>query len=447
MHFKLSHYTSVIISLFFFILLPGCNHNKKVWINDWKETSSLSTPRVGAGVVIVNGIIYVIGGVDGKTFLDTTAYAKIQSDGSLGPWQTGPKLNEERGFIGAAVYRDYIYVVGGGKGAYGQDLLRSVERAHIQSDGSLGAWEKEKYQLVIPRRCNEVAVVGNEIYSFGGYGGALLDSVEKAGFLVDGNTGDWSIEKERMTIPRYIHGIQKWENNIYIIGGHDQIKGIGITDVEWSGFDKEGKSYKAWKTTSPLQVGRYGLASAVHNGYIYSLGGLSGPEYLDSIEKSRIDTAGGLSGWQLMPTLLPQTRATFAAVTYKNWIYILGGTNRDGYFSSVYYSTFNDDGDIGFWGTKSEASAYKTRMEERSRKGLELPNEGVAQKVIQVSAYTYIEVRNKDGISWIAGPKTDLRPDTVIRYSKGVYMSNFYSKELQRSFPSILFVSAVKKID
>ena len=183
MHYRRYHLTSIIILLLFFTLLPGCNQNKKVWISGWKETSSFDTPRVGAGVVVVNDIVYVIGGVDGKIFLDTTTYAKIQFDGSLGPWKTGPKLKEERGFIGAAVYKDYIYVVGGGKGAYGQNLLRSVERAHILSDGSLGPWEKERHQLVVPRRCNEVAVLGNAIYSFGGFGGALLDTVERAEFL------------------------------------------------------------------------------------------------------------------------------------------------------------------------------------------------------------------------------------------------------------------------
>ena len=265
--------------------------------------------------------------------------------------------------------------------------------------------------------------------------------------LEDGSTGEWRIEKEAMTIPRYIHGIQKWENNIYIIGGHDQIKGIGITDVEWSGVDKEGKLNQEWKKTSQLQVGRYGLASAVHNGLLYTLGGLSGAEYLDSVERNRIDATGGLSQWQLMPTPLPQPMATFAVVTYKNRIYMLGGTNRDGYFASVYYAIFNDEGDIGFWGTESEASAYKTRLAERRSRGMDLPNEGLVQQVIHVSAYTYIEVKNKNGISWIAGPKTELKPKTVIRYSKGVYMSNFYSKELQRSFSSILFVSAVKKVE
>ncbi|MBI5194091.1 MAG: hypothetical protein HZA08_11720 [Nitrospirae bacterium] len=397
-------------------------------------------------MVVADGTIYVIGGVDGNLFLDTTMYAKVQKDGALGPWINGPRLNEERGFIGASVYKNHIYVVGGGKGAYGQTLLRSIERAQIMPDGSLGPWVRENHQLVIPRRCSEVAVIGKAIYSFGGFGGAMLDSIERADFMEDGSIGEWNIEKETLTMPRYIHGIQKVDNNIFIIGGHDQMKGIGITDVEWSGLETGGKTNPAWRSTTPLNIGRYGLASAVYDGHLYALGGISGTEYLDSVEKGSINSKEGITQWQAT-TALPQARATFAAAVYKKWIYILGGSNRDGYLPNVYYATFDDKGDIGFWGTKAEANAYEAAIAGHKNTGPSLPNEGVVQQIIHASAYSYIQVKNGDDISWIAGTKVELKPNTRIRYSKGVYMSNFYSKELQRNFPSVLFVSRIEKVN
>jgi len=51
---------------------------------------------------------------------------------------------------------------------------------------------------------------------------------------------------------------------------------------------------------------------------------------------------------------------------------------------------------------------------------------------------------DKQGLVWIAGPKTELKPETRIQYSTGVFMSNFYSKELQRNFPSVLFVGTIQ---
>ena len=58
--------------------------------------------------------------------------------------------------------------------------------------------------------------------------------------------------------------------------------------------------------------------------------------------------------------------------------------------------------------------------------------------------YSYVQVQGKDGVVWLAGPKTDLPINATIRYSKGVYMSQFFSKELQRSFPAVTFVSRIE---
>ena len=45
------------------------------WIAGWRETSSLSGPRAGAATIVVNGYMYVIGGVDGVGFVRTSEFA------------------------------------------------------------------------------------------------------------------------------------------------------------------------------------------------------------------------------------------------------------------------------------------------------------------------------------------------------------------------------------
>ena len=47
------------------------------------------------------------------------------------------------------------------------------------------------------------------------------------------------------------------------------------------------------------------------------------------------------------------------------------------------------------------------------------------------------------GITWLAGPKTEVAMGRRIRYSQGVSMTNFFSKELQRSFPEVIFVGTI----
>ena len=420
--------------------MPG-----QVWIPGWKPAAALNVARAGAAVAVADDVIYLIGGVDGKNFLNTTEYTKIQPDGSLGPWQAGSVLNEARGFTEAVVHNGFIYAVGGGNGPYGKHLLRSVERARILPDGSLGPWQKDS-EMVATRRCTKLAATDKKIYSFGGFGGVLLDSVESAEFRPDGSLGEWKLEPEVMTMQRYVNGVKNVGGAAYVIGGHDQSKGVGVTAVEWSQFDPAGTLQK-WKTTSPLQTGRYGLSTAYYGEHIYALGGMSGAEYLDSIEKTKIGANGELGAWQAT-TPMPQARATFSVVDYKDRIYILGGTNRDGYLNSVEYAMVNDAGDIGFWGSTQEAESYQAAAAAAKIKNSQLPNEGVVQEVVQTGAYTYFRALKGDGSSeWVAGPKLQLATGSKVHYSKGIAMSNFFSKELNRNFPVVLFVGQVKKTE
>lgn len=417
----------------------------KFWIPDWKKTSSISIPRAGTALLANNDTLYLIGGVDGKDFLNTTEYAKIQKDGSLGPWQPGPNLNEARGFIDAVIHDGSIYVVGGGNGPNGHNLLRTAERAHILPDGTLGSWVTEKNSMVVTRRCSKIIATKTSIYSFGGFGGVLLDSVEHADFLPDGSLSEWKLEDKPMSMPRYVNGVKKFGSNAYVIGGHDQAKGVGITDVEWSPLGPEDK--RDWKATSPLNVGRYGLSEVAHGDYLYALGGLTGLEFLDSVEKSKVNANGTLSDWQ-MSTPLNVARGMFSVVEYKEHVYVIGGSNRKAYLDTVEYAEVNQAGDFGYWGDQADVKAHDDMLEARKHAESTLPNEGKVKTILQAQAYTYIEVITPQlRAQWLAGPKIDIQVGQKIRYSAGVVMSGFFSKELQRTFNEILFVGQVEKTE
>lgn len=76
-------------------------------------------------------------------------------------------------------------------------------------------------------------------------------------------------------------------------------------------------------------------------------------------------------------------------------------------------------------------------------KAAELPNEGKVVSAVEASGYTYVEVTRKEGTQWIAGPATPIKAGDTIRFSDGPVMTNFTSKGLRRSFPSITFVDQV----
>lgn len=67
----------------------------------------------------------------------------------------------------------------------------------------------------------------------------------------------------------------------------------------------------------------------------------------------------------------------------------------------------------------------------------------VVQEVIQASGYTYLKVKEKDSDFWIAITKREIEAGETFSFADGLEMKNFKSKDLQRTFETIYFVSKI----
>jgi len=63
-----------------------------------------------------------------------------------------------------------------------------------------------------------------------------------------------------------------------------------------------------------------------------------------------------------------------------------------------------------------------------------------AEEVIQTSGYTYVRVSEDGNENWIAITRQEVEKGKSYYFEPGMEMKNFESKELKRTFPSILFV-------
>lgn len=70
----------------------------------------------------------------------------------------------------------------------------------------------------------------------------------------------------------------------------------------------------------------------------------------------------------------------------------------------------------------------------------------VVEEAIQVSGYTYMKVKEGGKEYWIAGTTMDVKKGETFYYETAMEMKNFESKELKRTFDSILFVDNLSKI-
>lgn len=72
-----------------------------------------------------------------------------------------------------------------------------------------------------------------------------------------------------------------------------------------------------------------------------------------------------------------------------------------------------------------------------------LVNSGEVLEVIDSPMYTYLQVTSDKGPLWLAAFKTDIAKGATVRYSSGVVMPKFYSKSLDRTFDTIVFVDSI----
>ncbi|MEQ1636527.1 MAG: hypothetical protein ABL903_07535 [Methylococcales bacterium] len=64
-------------------------------------------------------------------------------------------------------------------------------------------------------------------------------------------------------------------------------------------------------------------------------------------------------------------------------------------------------------------------------------------EVINVPQYTYLELSQNNQSRWIAAPTVAVKKNDLVAFDEGMIMKDFFSKTLNRTFPSIAFVNRV----
>lgn len=105
------------------------------------------------------------GGAAGNPVSDEVFVATIGNDGTIGAGRPTTKLPAPTSFGEAIAVDDFVFVVGG-KGEVFGSASTAVYAAHVEADGSLGAWTTT--QLPMARTNHELVLVGDYLVVPGG---------------------------------------------------------------------------------------------------------------------------------------------------------------------------------------------------------------------------------------------------------------------------------------
>jgi serine/threonine-protein kinase PknK len=126
---------------------------------EWLEMESMGTPRGALGVVAVPGRLLAAGGVDaaGQDLMSTEWYHPIDDS-----WTPGPDLSRTRQHVGVASRGRTVYVIGGRS-----PNLDTVERLRFRDGKPAGRWTLAP-RLGFSRSGNGAATVNGTICTAGG---------------------------------------------------------------------------------------------------------------------------------------------------------------------------------------------------------------------------------------------------------------------------------------
>jgi hypothetical protein len=252
-------------------------------LGSWQAASSMNAVRQGFGAVAWNGRLYVMGGCSAAngTRIDTTEYVDINSDGSLGTWQTSAVLPQSRCEFDAAISNGTIYIAGGNTGSGANDL-RSYHST-IQSGGNFGSWILDTNLAVTRNASNTIALNGYLYIS----GGCVIDScttdshssVERAQINPDGSLSSWSYVTS-MNGPRARHELVISNGYLYAIGGCNDPQVTNGCDgtnpntatIEYTPVLSNG-NLGEWQSATSFSAPRQGMGAAVSEGILYITGG------------------------------------------------------------------------------------------------------------------------------------------------------------------------------
>lgn len=402
------------------------NINPTGTLGSWTSSTALPSALYGHGAQVYNDRLYVLGGASsiGGTPSSSVYYVKINSDGSLNNWiQTSSFTTGRIGSGGniSTVWGGYLYISGGCSAVNGSGYCTTVQAdtqvASINADGSIDIWntvggvsDQRMGASLLAWRDNiyEIGGCSAQNTTTGDCNGAMLKSIIYGSVNQDGDASTVSESVTSGTSPcsgadpyncdmptlgsgtgqigQMLNATAILNGYLYVIGGCantqcSQASGntayvsIASDGTLTKPSTCSGTLYGSWcvDSTNTISGGIAAASTVVFGGRIYVVGGLNGASNANTITYNTTNADGSLSGaWtsQSMSGVgaasvsyeFAYARANPSSTTNPGNLYIFGGCtnsssagcNNNGYSQAVYKCNIQSSGAIASCSTSGQ---------------------------------------------------------------------------------------------
>ena len=298
----------------------------------WETWGTSAPARTHHAVVKHEGLIYMVGGQTNASGTPSLSSGLYRYNPVLDSWTTLPLMpGAPLTDLTATVLNGRIFVPGGYDG-------NSMVGTHHVYNFAAGVWESDRAQPPVAVGWAQAVTPADQ----GGY--YLIGGISSTEIFTDTavvhndvsffNGTSWNAGTPDMNVPRYGHTAVWINNGICVVGGIDDNNQL-LPDGEC--YQPAGSG--TWQSIAPMNIARYGAASAVSpQGKWYVFGGQDFQnEAVPEVEV--YDPANPGAGWQLLDVTydlggssIVRARAFPQGEFIGNQLYAIGGHDTIDFF-------------------------------------------------------------------------------------------------------------------
>jgi hypothetical protein len=337
-------------------------------IGAWSTTTVMPVGRFGMRAVAYDGYLHFLGGGDSTpTRYNTTYYAPIATPGIATAYTaSGNAFTTTRRGHQTVVYDSYLYIMGGDNGG---TPVNTIYKATIAADGTIGTFSSTT-AFTTNRTFFSAVAYNGYMYVLGGCSSAFSSCTTAGNNLAtvykstisetDGTLGSWSAQTS-FTTARYGLSAVAYNGYMYVLGG---VNGSTFqSDIQYHAFGASGAISGAWTTSAKTVVARAYAGAVVNAGNLYIAGGCTAGAITCTTVSNAVYYAALASSGDLNANLttngtsFTNSRGMFGLAPLNGYMYVVGGWGGSStYYGDTQYAPINADGSIGTWATSSTST-------------------------------------------------------------------------------------------
>lgn len=309
-------------------------------------TGGVGIDRVGGSATVSNGYMYYAGGCSAASAACTTVsanvyYSAIAPDGTIGTWTLATNVLPVGRAWGKLVASGGTLYYCGGQIAAG--TAQSSCYYSTPSSGVPAAWATTSNGMLAAETEIGASVWNNHIYVVGGVNGTTYSTtVYVSPQLTSGGdiTSTWT-STTNFSFARSGEVVITYANNIYVLGGYNGT--VYLQDVQYAQIASDG-TVGSWNYSDSLPQRVYEGDGFAANGYMYVFGGryastsCTNNTYVATISANTPiangNTPTGVANWGLTNVKYGGARYGLAAVYNDGKAYVFQGACNSAYVAS-----------------------------------------------------------------------------------------------------------------